>query len=147
MTLFTELHKKTQSLLKKAKARNVKLKMPRGGRYLYIHATISQKSIPFSDLEDLLVPVLYQGFVPEKMNDSLAARCAFEAFHCLVPISCLDTIRLAVIDPESGVSIGIDFDPKLDGMELGDRCLGLEQYVAATYAFEPKQYPVVNLYR
>ena len=147
MTLYSTLHQETKSVLDDAKARNVKLEMPREGRYYYVHATISPEYIPFADPEDLLVPGLYQVFVPEEMDDSLAARCAFEAFNCLVPISCMDTIELAVIDPESGASIDINFDAELDGIELSDRCLGLEQFVAVTYALEPKKYPVGNLYR
>ena len=110
MTLYSTLHEETKSLLDEVKVGNMKLEMPREGRYFYIHATISPESIPFADPEDLLVPGLYQVFVPEDMEDGLAARCAFEAFNCLVPISCLDTIKIAVIDPVLGDSIDIDFD-------------------------------------
>lgn len=147
MNLFFKLPKKTQTMLDAASRNNMKLKMPVEGRYLFINASISNDSIAGADPEDLLVPGIYKVFVPEDMNDGLAARCAFEAFNHLVPISNLNTIELAVIDPDSGDEIDIDFDTNLDSTEIERCCLGLEQYVAMTYCLSPKPYPVANLFR
>jgi len=71
------------------------------------------------------------------MKESVAARCALEAFNAAVPISCLDTINVAFIDLDSGLSVDINFD-ELDGRELGNKCLGLDQLVAMTFALDAK---------
>lgn len=49
----------------------------------------------------------------------------------LQPYRYLDTINVAVIDPDSGLSVVMNFD-ELDGRELGNECLGLDQLVAMT---------------
>lgn len=141
----------TQALIDAAKAENLKLKMPVDGRYLIINATIANDYIPYADPDDLLAPGVYKAFVPVELSDGLAARCAFEAFNCLVPIKNFDAIELSFIDPELKVEIDVDFEIEIeieiDSMELGNRCLGFEQYVAGTYSLSPKPYPVANLFR
>jgi len=147
VTLYSTLHPKTQYLIDAAKVVNSKLKMPVDGRYLLINATIANDFIPYADPDDLLAPGIYKAFVPLDLSDGLAARCAFEAFNCLVPIKNLDAIELSFIDPALEIEIDVDFDTEVDSMELGNRCLGFEQYVAGTYSLAPKPYPVENLFR
>ena len=144
MNLEPNFHPLTKASLHAAKAANDKLDMPRDGRHLYIHATISPSSIPGADSEDLLVPGLYKVYVPESMGEGLAARCAFEAFHCAVPVACLDTIGIAVIHPDTGLEISPDFE-RTDCEDLATQCLGLAQCVARSYAFCPTPFPMANL--
>ncbi|RFO95147.1 hypothetical protein DIC66_19735 [Rhodoferax lacus] len=120
--------------------------MPVSGRYLLINASISNDRIAGADPEDLLVPGLYKAFVPDDLSIGLAARCAFEAFNCVVPISNLDTIELAVWDPDSDAVIEIDFETEIDSMELGNRCLGFEQYAVTSYSINPRPYPMERLF-
>ena len=144
MNLEPNFHPITKASLDAAKAANDKLDMPRNGRHLYIHATISPSSIPGADSEDLLVPGLYKVYVPESMGEGLAARCAFEAFHCAVPVACTDTIDIAVIHPDTGLEIGPDFE-RTDFEAIAAQCLGLAQCVARSYALRPAPFPVANL--
>ena len=147
MNIYSTFHDKTKSFLDAARDINAKHAVPTDGRYLYVHATINSSDIAGADPEDLLVPGLYQVFVPDDLEDSMAARCAFEAFKEIVPIDNLDAIKLAVVDPETGEEIDIADDPEVYEMGLGDRCLGIEQYVAMTYLTIPKPYRIMNLYR
>ncbi len=144
MNLKPNFHPRTKALLDAAKAANDKLDMPLNGRHVYIYATINPRSIPWADSEDLLVPGLYKVYVPDSMEDGLAARCALEAFHCAVPVSCLDTISLAVIHPETGLEISPDFE-RTDLEDLAAQCLGLAQCVARSSPLVPPPFPVANL--
>jgi hypothetical protein len=147
MTLYSTLHPKTQALIDATKEFNSRLKMPVDGRYLLINATIPNGWIPYADPDDLLAPGIYKAFVPVDLSDGLAARCAFEAFNCLVPIRNLAAIELSFIDPELEAEIEVNFETEINSMELGNRCLGFEQYVAGTYSLFPKPFPVANLFR
>lgn len=144
MNLEPNFHPTTRASLDATKAANDKREMPRDGRHLYIYATINPSSIPWADSEDLLVPGIYKVYVPESMGESIAARCAFEAFHCAVPVACLDTIDIAVIHPDTGLEISPDFEcPEFE--DLAAQCLGLSQCVARSYAFQPTPFPIANL--
>jgi hypothetical protein len=144
MNLEPNFHPLTRASLDAEKARNGMLQMPQEGRHFYIHATIEPSSIPYADSEDLLVPGLYKVFVPETLEECLAARCAFEAFHRAVPVSCLDTVEIAVIHPETGLEVVPDFGQS-DFEDIAAQCLGLAQCVASTYSLSPLPFPVANL--
>lgn len=144
MNLEPNFHPSTKAILDAAKACNSKIEMPKGGRHFYIYATIQPTSIPWADSEDLLVPGLYKVFVPAYMDKRLAARCAFEAFNSVVPVSCLEAIDIAVIDPDTGLEIAPNFELP-GGNDIAAQCLGFAQCVARTYSLEPKPFPVANL--